>query len=357
MYSRLFIFTLLSLVLWNCDSSEDDVMELETEGMYFPPVNDEEWAVIADDNLNWDIDKLDTLRDFLVRQHTKSFMILVNGKIALEEYYNGHSADDTWQWNSAGKTLVSATVGIAEQEKLLDINDKVADYIGSGWTSADAEKEALITPYHLLTMTSGLNDEKNLIIPSNLSYLADAGTRWAYSNVFQKLIDVITASSHQDFTNYFNDKIERQIGMEGLWKYGLVFKIYHSNTRSMARFGLLALNNGKWEEKEIISGEYFNNCIKSSQELNPSYGYMWWLNGKSSFMLPGSQSQYQGRLVPSAPDDMYAAMGLAEQRLYVIPSKDMVIVRMGEASELGNSDFALSNFDKLLWDKLNAVIN
>ena len=274
----------------------------------------------------------------------------------MEEYFNGHNATATWQWNSAGKTLVSTTTGIAQQEGLLNINNKVSQYLGNGWTSEPLEKENLITPRHLLTMTSGLNDESNWVIKSNLTYLADAGTRWSYSNVFQKLIDVVAASSNQTFENYFNAKLKNKIGMDGFWNFGTIFTIYHSNTRSMARFGLLFLNKGKWKNEQIINETYLNEAISTSQNINPSYGYLWWLNGKSKYMVPGSQTVYPTALVPNAPADMYAAMGAEDQRIYVIPSKNMVVIRMGDASDPQNPNFALSGFDAALWDKINAVV-
>ena len=84
---------------------------------------------------------------------------------------------------------------------------------------------------------------------------------------------------------------------------------------------------------------------------------MWWLNGKSNFILPGGQTSYTGSIVPNAPAEMYAAMGAADQRIYVIPSKKIVIVRMGEASNPANPNFAVSGFDNELWEKINAVIN
>ena len=140
------------------------------------------------------------------------------------------------------------------------------------------------------------------------------------------------------------------------WNNGIIFKIYHSNTRSMARFGLLALNNGKWLNEQIINEAFFNAGITSSQNINPSYGYFWWLNGKTSFMLPGGQTVYPGSIVPDAPSDMFAAMGAADQRIYVIPGKNMVVIRMGEASDPGDPGFALSGFDNELWKKINAVI-
>ena len=73
-------------------------------------------------------------------------------------------------------------------------------------------------------------------------------------------------------------------------------------------------------------------------------------------MVPGSQTVYPTALVPNAPADMYAAMGAEDQRIYVIPSKNMVIVRMGDASDPQNPNFALSGFDTALWDKINALI-
>jgi CubicO group peptidase (beta-lactamase class C family) len=280
----------------------------------------------------------------------------VNGRIVMEEYFDGHTQSTSWQWNSAGKTLVSATTGIAEQEGLLGINNKVSQYLGSGWTSAPIAKEDLITSFHLLSMSTGLEDV-NLVTPAGLTYLADAGTRWSYSNVFQKLMDVIAASSNQNFETYFNSKLKTKIGMDGVWNNGIIFKIYNSTTRSMARFGLLALNKGKWNNEQIINETFFNAAISSSQNINPSYGYFWWLNGKSFFMVPGGQTVYQGPLVPNAPSDMYAAMGAEDQRIYVIPGKNMVVIRMGNVSDPGNPSFAVSGFDNELWQKINAVIN
>jgi CubicO group peptidase (beta-lactamase class C family) len=326
-------------------------------GMYFPSTSDNTWQTKSAAELGWNQSAIQPLKDFLSQKNSKSFMILVDGRIVMEEYFNGHSASATWQWNSAGKTLVTAAVGIAQQEGLLNINNRVSQYIGAGWTSAPLLKENLITVRHLLTMSSGLNDSNNLVIRPNLSYMADAGTRWSYHNVFQKLIDVTSAASSKSFDAFFQEKLKAKIGMEGYWNYGTIFTIYHSNTRSMARFGLLALNKGKWNNEQVISEAYFNESTNTSQNMNPSYGYLWWLNGKANFMVPGGQTVYPGTLVPNAPADMFAAMGAEDQRIYVIPSKKMVVVRMGDASDPSNPSFALSGFDNELWKKINAVIN
>ena len=351
-----YIFSLtVLLTLFSCQ--KDAPPDTTEETMYFPPTGSSTWESKSISSLGWNTAAVQPLKDYLQQKNTKSFMILVNGRIVMEEYFNGHTKDDTWQWNSAGKTLVGTITGIAQQEGLLQINNKVSDYIGTGWTSAPINKENLITNRHLLTMTSGLNDANNLVIPSNLTYIADAGTRWSYHNVFQKLMDVAAAASSQSYDTYFNNKLRDRTGMDGFWNNGIIFKIYHSTTRSMARFGLLALNKGKWNNEQIINPAFFEESINTSQSINPSYGYFWWLNGKSSAMLPGSQTVYPGTLIPNAPAEMYAAMGAEDQRIYVVPSKKMVVIRMGNASDPQNPVFALSGFDNALWEKINAVTN
>ncbi len=325
--------------------------------MYFPSNNGAAWETTSLAALGWHTNAVDPLLNFLQEKHSKSFMILVNGRIVLEKYFDGHTPSSEWEWNSAGKTLVAETVGIAQQEGLLNINDQVSKYLGAGWSSEPLEKENLITIKHLLTMTSGLNDENQRVTKANLTYLADAGTRWSYSNVFQLLRDIVSAASNQPFDTYFNNKLRNKIGMDGYWNVGFIFTIFHSTTRSMARFGLLALNKGKWGNETIINEPYFIESFNTSQSINPSYGYLWWLNGKSKYMIPGSQQVFSGFLVPNAPADMYAAMGASDQRVYVVPSKKIVVVRMGDASNPLNPSFAVSGFDNALWEKLSALIN
>ncbi len=353
-YPKLLLALLVPAII-SC--SKDDTPDPQpADQMYFPTNTSSAWETKPLTDLGWNQNAVQPLKDYLIQKNTKSFMILVNGRIVMEEYFNGHSASSSWQWNSAGKTLVAGTTGIAQQEGLLNIQNRVSQYLGTGWTSAPLAKENLISSRHLLTMTSGLNDSSNLVIIPNLTYMADAGTRWSYANVFQKLMDVVADASNQDFETYFNNKLKSKIGMEGFWNMGIIFKIYHSNTRSMARFGLLALNKGKWNNEQIINESFFNESTSTSQNMNPSYGYLWWLNGKASFMVPGGQTVYTGPLVPSAPSDMYAAMGAEDQRIYVVPGKKMVVIRMGEASDPANPTFAVSGFDNALWQKINALI-
>ena len=340
--------------LWGCNSDDGNASNEET--MYFPPIGSSTWETKTVASLGWDESQVQPLLDYLELKNTKGFIILHNGKIVMENYFNGHSATDPWYWASAGKTLTATVTGIAEQEGHLNIDNKVSDYLGTGWTSAPLAKENLITNKHLLTMTSGLNDALgDDVSPANLQYVADAGTRWAYHNVYVKLQDVVAASTGQTWSNYFNTKLRDKIGMTGSWVPYLGLSVYRSDSRSMARFGLLALNNGKWKNNQIVPQSYMQNATNTSQNLNLAYGYMWWLNGKSSFRLPQTQLQFSGTLIPTAPSDMYCALGKNDQKIYVIPSRKIVIIRMGDAADA--ESFGLSDFDEVLWEKISAVIN
>jgi CubicO group peptidase (beta-lactamase class C family) len=325
------------------------------ESLYFPPLTTDAWETKTIADLNWKQSAVQPLLDFLEAKNSKGFMILVNGRIVLENYFNGHSATTNWYWASAGKTLTATMTGIAQQEGLLNINNKVSDYIGSGWTSAPLAKENLITCKNLLNMTSGLDDSTDDVNPANLIYVADSGTRWAYHNVYVKLQDVIGQASGTTWNSYFNTKLRDQIAMNGLWLTSGNNIVYWSSTRSMARFGLLMYNKGKWENNQILNQNYFNEATNTSQNINLGYGYLWWLNGKTSYHLPQSQIQFPGTLIATAPNDMFMALGKNDQKIYVIPSKKMVVIRMGEVANPENPTFALSGFDEELWVKISAL--
>ena len=352
---RLSILIFTTLITLSCSKDNNSKPQPEEE-VYFPPTNSEIWETISVDDLNWNTDKLQPLLAYLEEKNSKSFIMLYNGKIVVEHYMNDHSNTKIWYWASAGKTLTTAVTGIAQEEGLLDIDAKVSDYLGNGWTNAPIEKEDLITCKNLLSMNSGLDDSLgDDVSPENLLYVADAGTRWAYHNVYVKMQDVIAAASNQTWNQYFNTKLRDKIGMTGNWVDIGGLSVYWSNTRSMARFGLLISAKGKWENAQIIPEAYLNDATNTSQNINQAYGYLWWLNGKQSYHLPQSQLQFNGTLIPNAPTDMYAALGKNDQKIYVIPSKNLVIVRMGDAGD--GENFAVSNFDDDLWAKINDLIN
>ena len=90
-----------------------------------------------------------------------------------------------------------------------------------------------------------------------------------------------------------------------------------------------------------------------SQTLNRSYGYLWWLNGQAATGCPAPSSLSPARFMPAAPADLIAALGKNDQKIYVVPSLGLVVVRQGNSA--GASRLAASSFDNELWTKIMAV--
>jgi CubicO group peptidase (beta-lactamase class C family) len=328
------------------------------QNLYFPPLTGSTWETTGPQSLGWCTDAIPPLYDFLEKNNTKAFLLLKDGKIVLEKYFGTFTQDSVWYWASAGKTLTGFTVGIAQQEGLLGLSDSSSQYLGKGWTSLTPAQEGKITVRHQITMTTGLRDgapDNDCTLPNCLVYAADPGTRWAYHNAPYTLLDkVVEAASKQTFNTYVATRVLSKTGMKGVFIKSGYNNIFFSNARSMARFGLLLLNKGRWSNTTVLSDTaYLRRMTNSSQTLNPSYGYLTWLNGKGRLMVPSSQIVFPTDLSPSAPDDMYAAMGKNGQFLNVVPSQNLVWVRMGNVPDNSLVPFTL-NED--IWQRLLPVM-
>lgn len=324
---------------------------------YFPPISSSNWDSISPSSLDYCQANIDSLYDYLDANNTKAFILLKDGKIVLENYFNEHTDTSNWYWASAGKTIIALLTGIAQKDGLLDINTSTSSYLSEAWTSATLEQESMISLRHQLTMTSGLDDgveDPYCTLDTCLVYLAEAGTRWAYHNgPYTLLRNVIENASGLGINNYAFQKLTSPIGMNGVFVYEDYNSIFISTARSMARFGLLILNEGQWNQNDILGDDvYYNAMINTSQEHNESYGYLWWLNGKNSYMIPQTQYVFDGQLSPNAPSDMFAAMGKNGQFINVVPSENMVWIRMGDAPEETLVPF---NFNDEIWTYINQL--
>lgn len=324
---------------------------------YFPPVNTNAWDTISPHSLNWCSTKVDSLYSFLDSNNTKAFILLKDGKIVLEEYFNGHTQSSNWYWASAGKTLTATLVGIAQQKNMLSITDATSYHLGTGWTSCTPASEQNITIRHQLTMTTGLDDavaDPYCTIDSCLQCVAPAGTRWAYHNASYTLLgDVLENATGENLNVFARNEVLNPIGMNGFFVPQGYNKLFLSTARSMARFGLLIQNNGVWNGTPILKdSSYFYDMVNTSQSLNPAYGYLWWLNGKNSYRIPQSQFVFNGSITPSAPADMIAALGKNGQCINVVPSKNLVWIRMGDSPDNSLVSFLLN---EAIWKYLNEL--
>lgn len=320
---------------------------------YFPPTDGSDtWETMDFTELGWCQERVDSLYNFLEEHNTKGFMVLKDGRIVLEKYFGTFTQDSSWYWASAGKSLAAFLVGLAQEQGHLDIDNPTSDYLGEGWTSCTPEQEELITVKNQISMTTGLDyevDDLNCLDPECLEFGTFAGEQWFYHNAPYRLVqDVVANATEQTFNQWTQSALGNEIGMGGLWLNYVRF----SKTRDLARFGLLMNANGVWAGDTIMHDqEYFNQMITSSQDMNQSYGYLWWLNGQDNFMLPSLDFTFPGQLVNSAPETMYAALGKNDQKIYVVPDQNLVVIRVGNAAI--DDLAAVTLFDSQLWTELS----
>ena len=347
-------FCLLGILL----ASTAPAVAQTTAPLYFPPLTGSTWATTTPASLGWCQPPLDSLLAFAGRKHTQALLILKDGRLVVEHYYGNYTADSIHYWASAGKSLTATLVGLAQQDGLLTIGDSTSKYLGR-WTTAGRAQQSRILLRHQLTMTTGLDDtppapcDNESSTPNCLLYLTPPASRWAYhTGAYRVLQDVLVrASGATSSTFYTRQRLGNRIGMAGLWSN----YVYYSRARDMARFGLFILARGSWNGTPILTdAAYFRAMTTPSQTMNPSYGYLWWLNGQSSYRLPSSpQISSPGPLFPAAPADLIAALGKNDQKIYVVPSRGLVVVRQGQSA--GIAQQAVSSFDNELWAKIMAV--
>ena len=328
-----------------------------SQSLYYPSTT---WQTTDPSSLGWCTSEIDSLYAFLQKGDSKAFVLLKDGKIVLEKYFGTFTQDSLWYWASAGKTLTAFAAGLAQQKGFLKLSDTSSKYLGKGWSSLTAEQEAKITVWHHLTMTTGLDDatgnadctDKNCLV-----YKAEPGSRWAYHNAPYTLLDqIMQGATGQNINAFLNANVKPTTGMTGLFVKTGYNNVYFSNARSMARYGLLLLGEGQWNGSAVMTDTgYLRRMRNSTQTLNRSYGYLTWLNGKSSFMIPQSQIVFPGSLMPEAPADLYAALGKNSQYINIVPSKGLVLVRMGNDPPEGGG-LVPTAFNNNIWKYLNKIM-
>jgi len=325
---------LFGLLVCLCPSLRAFAQTAANASLYFPPV-DGEWEHVAPASVGWNADKLNEALDIAGKNRSSGVVILHRGRIMAERYWDldqnrfhagkdraGHAIEDV---ASAQKSVSSILVGIAQHKGLLAIQDSVQKYLGPGWSKASPEQEKAITIRHLLTMTSGLSND--------LTYDAPAGTRWFYNTAcYSHTLEVVAAAAKKTPNELTREWLTGRIGMaDSRWveRSGNVTRLnprgFATTARDLSRFGLLILADGKWNGETVIADrDYLRAALTPSQNLNPNYGYLWWVNTR--------QSRF-----PDAPADMVAALGAGTHDLFVVPSRGLVVTRLGDATGRGSS--------------------
>lgn len=308
--------------------------------MYFPPPGSDEWESVSPLSLGWDTTKLLDAFDYAEEKNSYSLLILHKGKIVAEEYWKNTSVASQHDLESVSKSLMGFVIGVLQQDGLLKIDDKVSQYLGEGWSDAPAG-ESDITLLHLLTMSSGLNEE--------LKWVGAPGETWRYSHAaYSKLYDLVEVATGSSFREIFESTIFNPIGMSA---YSWNGEELLTNARDIARFGLLILNQGTWKDKKIIEDEgYFADMLSTSQSANEAYGYLWWLNGKDTWYDDDNAVTNKGPIANTMPSDAVLAKGKRDQRIYVVPSLELVVIRQGGDTSL--PEIGAGSFDVEFWRRL-----
>ncbi|MEM1249253.1 MAG: FG-GAP-like repeat-containing protein [Acidobacteriota bacterium] len=259
-------------------------------------------------------------------------------RMLVETTSDGRTIEDV---ASVQKSIVSYLVGRAVEAGKLNLETPVSDFLGFEW-SESPEDESEIKVRHLLTMTSGLRP--------NLTSEAEPGSFWRYNTrAYSLLMPVLERATGEPIQALTERWLTEPLGMrESRWvERGWVTDEdanslgFATSARDLARFGLLMLRRGQWRSDQLLAADgYLADSTRRQLEVNPAYGYLWWLNGVPAERPRGQEAS----LLPAAPSDLVAALGALGRKLYVVPSLDLVVTRIGGQPS--------PDFDQELWKRI-----
>jgi CubicO group peptidase (beta-lactamase class C family) len=250
---------------------------------------------------------------------------------------------------SQQKSFVSMLVAAAVDRGLVDVERPVSDYIGAGWSKATPEQERAIRLIHLLTMSSGLSE--------TFDYRAPAGTVFFYNTpAYAVTKRILAAAAKQPLESLTHDWLTAPAGMSNTaWRKRPVAMADVGNPtglvtcpRDVATFGQIVQDGGKARDGRRLLSEASFRAMFARSPTNPAYGRLWWLNGSAETFRPGGR-RTPGQLIPAAPADLVAALGALDRKLYVVPSRKLIVVRMGQAAPD-------RDFDQQLWLRLAQAV-
>jgi CubicO group peptidase (beta-lactamase class C family) len=305
------------------------------------------WKAQSSENLGLDAEKLQEAFDFSTTHSSASVLVLRHGCLAGASRLDALTSEISLDGWSMTKSVTALLVGRAVTLGKLNIDKP----IGRLFPEAD-RAHARLTPRQLMHMSSGLhlNWTRDFHGPSlqpdrvrdalSLPFDHTPGTYWEYHQSPVTLLgEVVTRAVGGDIQQFAQRELFGRIGIRaGSWTWdrdraGNTEAWAHLKMRSVdwARVGTLVLHDGSWNGRRLISKAYMRQFAASSPS-NHGYGFLTWVNGRDSFVLPGTngRDEAKGWVVPNAPKDSIILAGQDEQRVYVIPSLDMVVVRLGQ---------------------------
>jgi CubicO group peptidase (beta-lactamase class C family) len=277
-----------------------------------------------------------------------SILLYQRGKLVMEEYFYGYSAQRPHQLRSATKSVVSILAGIAIDKRALSgTNQTVLPLMHyTSYANPDPRKAA-ITLGNFLSMSSGLdcNDYtdnspgRETVIDDtpdwvkatlDLPIINDPGTKAFYCSGGVSVVGRMTENAtHMRLPEFAQEMLFRPLGIsrsDWKWNYDLTnadkeYSQIHLRPRDMLKLGILFAQDGRWHGRQVVSSAWVRTSTAEQSHVdNVSYGYFWWrpwLNVETA-----GSSQHV---------DMVAAQGNGGQKIYLVPQYDLVGVFTGGA--------------------------
>ncbi len=357
------LFVILTAVIWERAYIERairfsgyDILTLPID-WYTPqeivPGNQEDsLATAAEDDRAIPDTVLRDVAQFAEEQGSLSLTILYKGEIQLEQYWEDANRNTKFNPQSMPKSVLALLMGIAIDEGFIEsVNDPIGKYIEE-WRN---DPRGTATIEQTLRMTAGLEQmvesyDANILFSRAARYLMGPdfdsmifdlkqvdppGTRFDYNNEESNVLGIlIERATGKRYTEYLSEKLWQPLGLDDAAMYldrpnGSVMKncCVFSRAYDWAKLGLLVSQKGNWNGKKLVPSQWVEDMIAPSP-LTDYYGYQVWLG--SNYALTGIIGRPS--ITPPPPegfhtDDMIVFVGFGEQRVWISPSNDLVIVR------------------------------
>ena len=290
-------------------------------------------------------------------------LVMRRGEVVFEDYAPGWNAGKPHLLASGTKSFSGVMAACAVQDGLLKLDEKVADTLAE-WK--DDARKSQITIRQLLSLSSGIEGGETGQVPGYKQALQQAktfaapGEKFSYGPIpYQCFGELMRRKlGKESVETYLHRRVLDPIGLKvGFWRKDADGNINLPSgafltPREWAKFGELVRLGGKWNGREIVPKTLLDECFKPARS-NPAYGMTWWLlgNGDSS-----SAAAADGRAVDTKarraleerqrlgfqpPKDTVAAMGRGKNHCYVMPSLELVVIRMGDSQ---GREFSVNEF-------------
>lgn len=327
-----------SLIYWYANIDDYKIFENTMVNV----ADGKDWSESVDYN-KYSLDNAD--REYLENHETVAYLVIQDGKVLYEEYWDGYNTDSHSNIFSATKSIVSLLIGIAIDEgKIKSVDEPIGTYLEE-FANDDRGK---ITIRNLLTMSSGLDWDEAYSSPTSITTKAYYGKKLREVSTDQELIEkpgvrfryqsgntqllafIVEEATGETISKYAERKLWKPMEAvnTALWSLDKKdgdeksFCCFNTNARDAARFGQLVLNKGKWNKKQLVSEQYMTDAttaadyILNEEKTEPldHYAYQYWV-------LP-----YKGMDIPYM-------RGHRGQYIYCIAEKNAVVVRFGKMKD------------------------